>query len=180
LVGGVRETRVVKGQIEQVYENVPRSEQLMALNTLQREVWNSPMWLLDPALISQFEDEGRLPLIGNLQKALVYRLLSTDKLNQMISSAASVKGNPLSTKDLISTLTNQIVKEAKSLDALQKGLQISLVERLIELKEDEKANPVVRAEAFDALSDLRSYFKSRQKSSDHFRFAFYLAENALK
>ena len=180
LIGGVRETRAVKGQIEQVYENVPRSEQLMALNTLQREVWNSPMWLLDPALISQFEDEGRLPLIGNLQKALVYRLLSTDKLNQMISSAASVKGNPLSTKDLISTLTNQIVKEAKSLDALQKGLQISLVERLIELKEDEKANPVVRAEAFDALSDLRSYFKSRQKSSDHFRFAFYLAENALK
>lgn len=180
LVGGVRETRVVKGQIEQVYENVPRSEQLMALNTLQREVWNSPMWLLDPALISQFEDEGRLPLIGNLQKALVYRLLSTDKLNQMISSAASVKGNPLSTKDLISTLTNQIVKEAKSLDALQKGLQISLVERLIELKEDEKANPVVRAEAFDALSELRSHFKSRQKSSDHFRFAFYLAENALK
>ena len=180
LVGGVRETRVVKGQIEQVYENVPRSEQLMALNTLQREVWNSPMWLLDPALISQFEDEGRLPLIGNLQKALVYRLLSTDKLNQMISSAASVKGSPLSTKDLIGTLTNQIVKEAKSLDALKKGLQISLVERLIELKEDEKANPVVRAEAFDALSELRSYFKSRQKSSDHFRYAFYLSENALK
>lgn len=180
LIGGVRETRAVKGQIEQVYENVPRSEQLMALNTLQREVWNSPMWLLDPALISQFEDEGRLPLIGNLQKALVYRLLSTDKLNQMISSAASVKGNPLSTKDLISTLTNQIVKEAKSLDALQKGLQISLVERLIELKEDEKANPVVRSEAFDALNELRSHFKSRQKSSDHFRFAFYLAENALK
>jgi hypothetical protein len=180
LVGGVRETRVVKGQIEQVYENVPRSEQLMALNTLQREVWNSPLWLIDPALISQFEDEGRLPLIGNLQKALVYRLLSTDKLNQMISSAASVKGNPLSTKDLIGTLTNQIVKEAKSLDALKKGLQISLVERLIELKEDEKANPVVRAEAFDALSELRSYFKSRQKSSDHFRYAFYLSENALK
>ena len=180
LIGGVRETRAVKGQIEQVYENVPRSEQLMALNTLQREVWNSPLWLIDPALISQFEDEGRLPLIGNLQKALVYRLLSTDKLNQMISSAASVKGNPLSTKDLISTLTNQIVKEAKSLDALQKGLQISLVERLIELKEDEKANPVVRSEAFDALNELRSHFKSRQKSSDHFRFAFYLAENALK
>ncbi len=179
LVGGVRETRAVKGQIEQVYENVPRSEQLMALNTLQREVWNSPMWLLDPALISQFEDEGRLPLIGNLQKALVHRLLSTNKLNQMISSAASVKGNPLSTKDLINTLTNQIVKEAKSLDALQKGLQISLVERLIELKDDEKANSVVRAEAFDALSELRSHFKSRQKSSDHFHFAFYLAENAL-
>ena len=180
LVGGVRETRAVKGQIEQVYENVPRSEQLMALNTLQKEVWNSPMWLLDPALISQFEDEGRLPLIGNLQKALLYRLLSTNKLNQMISSAASVKGSPLSTKDLIGTLTNQIVKEAKSLDALKKGLQISLVERLIELKEDEKANPVVRAEAFDALSELRSYFKSRQKSSDHFRYAFYLSENALK
>ena len=180
LVGGVHETRAVKGQIEQVYENVPRSEQLMALNTLQREVWNSPMWLLDPALISQFEDKGRLPLIGNLQKALVYRLLSTNKLNQMISSATSVKGSPLSTKDLMNTLSNQIVKEAKSLDALKKGLQIALVERLIELKDDEKANPVVRAEAYDNLSELKSYFKSRQKSSDHFRFAFYLAENALK
>ena len=180
LVGGVRETRVVKGQVEQVYENVPRSEQLMALNTLQREVWNSPMWLLDPALISQFEDEGRLPLIGNLQKALVYRLLSTKKLNQMISSAESVKGNPLITKELINTLTTQIVKDAKPLDALKKGLQISLVERLIELKEDEKANPVVRAEAFNTLNELKSYFKSRQKSSDHYSYAFYLAENALK
>ena len=138
------------------------------------------MWLLDPALISQFEDEGRLPLIGNLQKALVYRLLSTRKLNQMISSAESVKGNPLNTKELINTLATKIIKDATPLDALKKGLQISLVERLIELKEDEKANPVVRAEAFDALSELRSYFKSKQKSSDHYRFAFYLAENALK
>ena len=180
LVGGVRETRVVKGQIEQVYKNVPRSDQLMALNTLQREVWNSPMWLLDPALISQFEDEGRLPLIGNLQKALVYRLLSTRKLNQMISSAESVKGNPLSTKELMNTLVAQIVKDAKSLDALKKGLQLALVERLIELKEDEKANPVVRAEAFDTLSELKAYFKSKQKGSDHYRFAFYLTENALK
>ena len=180
LVGGVRETRVVKGQIEQVYENVPRSDQLMALNTLEREVWNSPLWLLDPALISQFEDEGRLPLIGNLQKALVYRLLSTRKLNQMISSAESVKGNPLSTKELMNTLVAQIVKDAKSLDALKKGLQLALVERLIELKEDEKANPVVRAEAFDTLSELKAYFKSKQKGSDHYRFAFYLTENALK
>ena len=180
LVGGVRETRVVKGQIEQVYENVPRSDQLMALNTLEREVWNSPMWLLDPALISQFEDEGRLSLIGNLQKALVYRLLSTRKLNQMISSAESVKGNPLSTKELMNTLVAQIVKDAKSLDALKKGLQLALVERLIELKEDEKANPVVRAEAFDTLSELKAYFKSKQKGSDHYRFAFYLTENALK
>jgi hypothetical protein len=180
LVGGVRETRAVKGQIEQVYENVPRSEQLMALNTLKREVWNSPMWLLDPALISQFEDEGRLPLISNLQKALVYRLLSTDKLNQMISSTSSVKGNPLSTKELMNTLVAQIVKDVKSLDALKKGLQLSLVERLIELKEDEKANPTVRAEAFNTLSELKAYFKSKQKSSDHYRFAFYLAENALK
>jgi len=180
LIGGVRETRVVKGQVEQVYENVPRSEQLMALNTLEREVWNSPMWLLDPALISQFEDEGRLPLIGNLQKALVYRLLSTRKLNQMISSAESVKGNPLNTKELINTLATKIIKDTTPLDALKKGLQIALIERLIELKEDEKANPVVRAEAFDTLNELKSYFKSRQKSSDHFRFAFYLAENALK
>ena len=180
LIGGVRETRVVKGQVEQVYENVPRSEQLMALNTLEREVWNSPMWLLDPALISQFEDEGRLPLIGNLQKALVYRLLSTRKLNQMISSAESVKGDPLNTKELINTLAAKIIKDATPLDALKKGLQIALIERLIELKEDEKANPVVRAEAFDTLNELKSYFKSRQKSSDHFRFAFYLAENALK
>ena len=180
LIGGVRETRAVKGQVEQVYENVPRSEQLMALNTLEREVWNSPMWLLDPALISQFEDEGRLPLIGNLQKALVYRLLSTRKLNQMISSAESVKGNPLNTKELINTLAAKIIKDATPLDTLKKGLQIALIERLIELKEDEKANPVVRAEAFDTLNELKSYFKSRQKSSDHFRFAFYLAENALK
>ena len=180
LVGGVRETRSVKGQIEQVYENVPRSEQLTALSTIQKEVWSSPTWLLEPSLISQFEDEGRLPLIGNLQKALVYRLLSTDKLNQMISSAESVKGNPLSTKELMSTIATQIVKNTESLDALKKGLQISLVERLIELKEDEKANPVVRAEAFDTLSELKAYFKSKQKSSDHYRFAFYLAENALK
>ena len=98
----------------------------------------------------------------------------------MISSAESVKGNPLSTKELMSTIATQIVKNTESLDALKKGLQISLVERLIELKEDEKANPVVRAEAFDTLSELKAYFKSKQKSSDHYRVAFYLAENALK
>jgi hypothetical protein len=182
LIGGVRETRIVKGQAPQVYQNVSFSEQQAALESLNRHVWNSPLWLLEKSTISQIEPSGRLELVGNLQKALLYRLLSTTKLNQMLSSTASVNGVGLQTNEFIGTLTKHLLYSNKNPDLLQRGLQISLIEKLSELLEDDKLAPEIKAQVFDTLLAIGKFTKSASKGGNlnaHFTYAHQLTQKML-
>lgn len=182
LIGGVRETLIVNGQAPEVYKNVPLAEQYNALEALNRHVWNSPHWLLEKNTISQIEPSGRLELVGNLQKALLYRLLSTTKLNQMLSSTASVNGIGLETNGLLSKLTEHLLYSNKNPDLLQRGLQISLIEKLSELLEDDKLAPEIKAQVFDTLLAIDKFTKSASKGGNHkthFSYAHQLTQKIL-
>lgn len=182
LIGGVRETRILNGQAPEVYKNVPLAEQQYALEALNRHVWNSPLWLLEKSTISQIEPSGRLELVGNLQKALLYRLLSTTKLNQMLSSTASVNGTGLQTNELIGTITKHLLYSNKNPDLLQRGLQISLIEKLSELLEDDKLAPEIKAQVFDTLLAIDKFTKSASKGGNlnaHFTYAHQLTQKML-
>ncbi|MGA0384812.1 MAG: zinc-dependent metalloprotease, partial [Flavobacteriaceae bacterium] len=76
LIGGVNETRIVKGQEAIPYYNVSVQKQREALASLDQNLWKTQKWLLEPELISRFENEGHLDLIANLQKAALYRILN--------------------------------------------------------------------------------------------------------
>ena len=182
LIGGVRETWILNGQAPEVYKNVPLAEQQYALEALNRHVWNSPLWLLEKSTISQIEPSGRLELVGNLQKALLYRLLSTTKLNQMLSSTASVNGVGLQTNEFIGTLTKHLLYSNKNPDLLQRGLQISLIEKLSELLEDDKLAPEIKAQVFDTLLAIGKFTKSASKGGNlnaHFTYAHQLTQKML-
>ena len=100
----------------------------------------------------------------------------------MLSSTASVNGVGLQTSELIGTLTKHLLYYNKNPDLLQRGLQISLIEKLSELLEDNKLAPEIKAQVFDTLLAIDKFTKSASKGGNlkaHFTYAHQLTQKML-
>jgi hypothetical protein len=176
VVGGVNETLVVKGQAAIPYQNVSKAKQKEALASLDEYLWKTQKWLLEPALISKFESDGHLDLISNLQKAALYRLMSRDRLNLMLSTSVTLEGDGLHPKELIESLAQGIIYRKSKPDLLERNLQLAFVERSKELLDDDKVHPEIKSSVFRQSELLQKWFKKQERSSNdivsgHYGFA---------
>ena len=176
VVGGVNETLVVKGQAAIPYQNVNKVKQKEALASLDEHLWKTQNWLFEPALISRFERDGHLDLISNLQKAALYRLLSTDRLNRMLSTTVTLEGEGLHPHELIELLAQGIVYKKAQPDLLERNLQLAFIERSKELLADEKVHAEVKSSVFKQSESLKKWLKKQERSSNgalsgHFGYA---------
>jgi len=181
LIGGVNETRIVKGQEAIPYYNVSVQKQREALASLDQNLWKTQTWLLEPNLISRFENEGHLDLIANLQKAALYRILNQERLNTMLSTQLTVMGQGLEPSELIASLASSIVITKKQPDLLERQLQIAFIERSKELLEDEKTHSDIRAALNQTNQNIERWLRKQKNASsetlkNHFRFAHAMLE----
>ena len=181
LIGGVNETRIVKGQEAIPYYNVSVQKQREALASLDQNLWKTQTWLLEPKLISRFENEGHLNLIANLQKAALYRILNQERLNTMLSTQLTVMGQGLEPSELIASLASSIVLNKKQPDLLERQLQIAFIERSKELLEDEKTHSDIRAALNQTNQNIERWLRKQKNASsetlkNHFRFAHAMLE----
>ncbi len=176
VVGGVNETLVVKGQAAIPYQNVNKAKQKEALASLDEHLWKTQNWLFEPALISRFERDGHLDLISNLQKAALYRLLSTDRLNRMLSTTVTLEGEGLHPHELIELLAQGLMYKKDQPDLLERNLQLAFIERSKELLDDEKVHAEVKSSIFKQSESLKKWLKKQERSSNgalsgHFGYA---------
>ena len=181
LIGGVNETRIVKGQEAIPYYNVSVQKQREALASLEQNLWKTQTWLFEPELISRFENEGHLDLIANLQKAALYRILNQERLNTMLSTQLTVMGQGLEPSELIASLASSIVITKKQPDLLERQLQIAFIERSKELLEDEKTHSDIRAALNQTNQNIERWLRKQKNASsetlkNHFRFAHAMLE----
>jgi hypothetical protein len=181
LIGGVNETRIVKGQEAIPYYNVSVQKQREALASLDQNLWKTQKWLLEPELISRFENEGHLDLIANLQKAALYRILNQERLNTMLSTQFTVMGQGLEPSQLIASLASSIVITKEQPDLLERQLQIAFIERSKELLEDEKTHSDIRAALNQTNQNIERWLRKQKNASsetlkNHFRFAHAMLE----
>jgi hypothetical protein len=181
LIGGVNETRIVKGQEAIPYQNVSVQKQREALASLDQHLWKTQTWLLEPELISRFENEGHLDLIANLQKAALYRILNQERLNTMLSTQLTVMGQGLEPSELIASLASSIVITKEQPDLLERQLQIAFIERSKELLKDEKTHSDIRAALNQTNQNIERWLRKQKNASsetlkNHFRFAHAMLE----
>lgn len=179
VVGGVYETRINKGQEAVPYQTVPREKQLQALSSLNTNLWTSPTWLLDPKIVSKFSSNGGMDRVTNTQRAVLNRILSTAKLNEMLSTQSTLVGTPLTVEELLMQLKSDLLTSKNNPDLLERNLQINWVLRLQELLRDEKLKPEVAALVKASLDDTQKYFKARrtkgtQLQQSHYRYGYHL------
>ena len=159
VVGGVYKTPHNANQSALTYENVDRSEQLRALAFLDENLWKTQNWLMEAELISQIKGNGVLEMIHSLQKSALNRFLNTKKLNQMFSTQNTLKGNALKVDELLHKLTESLVKNVSSPDLSQQYLQLSLVEQIDILLEEETLNPSIKVKLVDIKNQIHAFSK---------------------
>ena len=147
MIGGVNETLLTKGQYAMPYQNLAAAEQLQALRFLDQNLWKTPYWLIDKKLISKIGAQNALGSMQNIQWAALKRILSTERLNRMLSNQTALQGQALTIDGLLDYFYTSFFDNAPVLDDSFMALQFQLVSHLKQLKGEEKLNPRIRSSA---------------------------------
>ncbi|MEA5428400.1 zinc-dependent metalloprotease [Arcicella lustrica] len=132
-IGGVYETPKTADQQGAVYEPTPKSVQKNAVLWLNRQVFDTPSWLLDDKIITKIRPDYGVDAISRIQEATLNNLFTSDRLQRLVEMNAK---NPASYSldELFTDVRSSIWSEARTrkvTDATRRNLQKVYVERML-------------------------------------------------
>ena len=163
VIGGINQTLINTNQNDSyTYVNVDKQEQIRALNFLDNELWETPTWLLNKDIISQFNNSDGLFKIEGMHERALNSLLSYRRLNRMLSSDNSIKGNTLEYYELFDNLYESVFQKINPSDQIKRNLQISFTQKIIELITNEDLKDGIKSKALSIKQKINkiSYRKS--------------------
>ncbi|MDA9847093.1 zinc-dependent metalloprotease [Flavobacteriaceae bacterium] len=132
-VGGVYEHYKTADQEGAVYTHVAKEKQAEALAFLDKELFQTPAWLLDKSIFERIEYSGSVERIRSLQERTLKNLLSLGKMARLIENQTLNGSDAFLVSDLTKTLRNSIWSELKKgteIDTYRRQLQRAHIERL--------------------------------------------------
>ena len=135
-VGGVYEHYKTADQEGAVYTHVAKEKQAAALAFLDKELFQTPVWLLDKSIFERIEYSGSVERIRSLQERTLKNLLSLGKMARLIENQTLNGSDAFLVSDLTKTLRNSIWSELKKgteIDTYRRQLQRAHIERLVYL-----------------------------------------------
>ena len=167
VIGGVNETLHTSKQAEvHTYVNVPKGEQLEAMRFLKQHLWTTQNWLLDSNIISEFNSDGALIKMQNLQRSALSRLLATKDLNRMLSTESTLLGEGLSPFEMMNVIYKDIIITPPNMDLSQKTLQLHFAKKLQAMLKDEKLHVSLQAETRALLNKIYKTAKRKSRTED--------------
>jgi hypothetical protein len=177
-VGGVYETPKSVEQVgEDVYAATPKELQKDAVVFLNKQVFETPEWLLNKDILNKINNPVSTDLVGNVQVNVLNSLLSVSRLNRM-----AVAANRFGTKNeytldvMMDDVKNGIWSELathKAIDGNRRNLQKAYVDALKKVLEPAPAPPGRSAQAIvndtwntDAVSVARGQLVALKKQVD--------------
>lgn len=146
-VGGIYETFKSVEQPGDVYEPAPKARQHEAIIFLDRQLFTTPRWLLDTAILYKISSPVSGDPVGSIQTGVLGSLLSSSRLNTlMLSSGRYGETRTYTVENLLADLHRSIWKELTThqpIEVYRRNLQKTYVESLISILSP--ASPVVSA-----------------------------------
>tara|TARA_B110000858_G_scaffold160291_1_gene184294 strand:+ start:595 stop:2820 length:2226 start_codon:yes stop_codon:yes gene_type:complete len=182
LVGGVYKTLHNSNQKGiTTYFNVDVSNQKEALVFLEQNLWNTQKWLMSKNLVSQIKEEGVLSSIQDLQISALNKFLNVKKLNTLMSTQTSLKGNGMTVKELVDNLFKVLIVKRAKPDLFEQRLQLHFVEKINSLMKEKELNSTIKGILLDSKNDLHSLSKrrlifSKGEKKVHFSYLKKLSE----
>jgi hypothetical protein len=162
-VGGICETFHSVEQPGDVYTPTPRARQHEAVLFLNTQLFATPHWLMDTAILNKVSNPSGGDPVAPLQTGVLSSLLSATRLNSLLLSASRYGQNSVYTvEDLLGDVRKGIWGELdthRPTDAWRRGLQKTYVESLITL-----INP--SAASSSGFPGLVIFFGPSTKNSD--------------
>jgi hypothetical protein len=184
VIGGVNQTLINTNQDgSYAYVNVNKHEQKKALDFLDKELWDTPTWLLNKDIISQFNNSDGLYKIEAMHERALNSLLSNTRLNRMLSSDNSIKGDGLKYYELFDNLFESIFQKVSPTDQIKRNLQISFAKKISELITEEDLKDGIKSKALSMKQKINKISERKSRSSnndivkDHFNYLVFLTKD---
>ncbi|MFZ1749299.1 MAG: zinc-dependent metalloprotease, partial [Saprospiraceae bacterium] len=174
-VGGVQEVFKTFDEGSVVYNHTDKLKQKSAIQFLHDELFNTPMWLGDPAVLNRIEEAGFAERIRGMQERVLGQLFSKDRLMRMQDNEGLNTQNAYKISELTDDLTSGIFSEItgkKPVDIYRRNLQRVYVDQLGTLSSStdkslmaSDAKAIARA-ALKQIDGLLSQYNVKDKASD--------------
>lgn len=171
-IGGVYEHYKAAGQEGVVYTPVAKDHQKRAMDFLQRQLFETPEWLLDKDIFDRIEYSGSVDRIRGIQARALNTVVSLGKM-QRLTEAHTYDSNAYALTDMMRDLRRGIWSElrtGKKIDTYRRNLQRAHIDRLEYLmtaknQSGRTFSPYVKATAVNtSQSDIRAVVRAELKT----------------
>jgi hypothetical protein len=134
-VGGIYETPKSPAQSGPVFEMVPVATQKLALDFLNKNVFTTPLWLLDTAVLARVGESPTQTAMKS-QEMVLQHLLGTNTVSKLSVSYAMYGDKAYSLIDYFNDIDKMMWTELKTgaaIDIYRRNLQRVYIDKLIEL-----------------------------------------------
>lgn len=134
-VGGVYETPKTTEQAGAVYEPTPKNLQRDAVAFLNKQLFETPNWMLDQNVISRIRPGSGVESVRAMQEATLNSIFDYSRMQRLIESSA-LNQSAYSLDDMFTDLRKGIWSELatkKTIDNFRRNVQKVHVEKLISL-----------------------------------------------
>lgn len=160
-VGGVDWTRRAQGQDGRPFSPVPRDRQRSALDYLDRQVFQTPAWMIDEDILYRIQGSGVQDRIRDLQVSALTQLLGIGRMKRLSEQRTLHGEAAYGLDEMLADLRDSVWRELESdapVDAFRRNLQRGWVDRMEELLESGEAQasdiaPLARGE----LREVRGF-----------------------
>lgn len=158
-IGGVYETpKSIEQKDEDVYEPTPVAIQKDAVAFLNKQLFETPEWLLNKQILNKINNPVSAESVGNVQINVINNLVSYARLNRMAVTAARFGDKKTYTADaMLDDVKKGVWSELtthKPIDGLRRNLQKAYVEALINVMNTQPGPGMSRNS--DAISVARA------------------------
>ncbi|RMG31432.1 MAG: DUF5117 domain-containing protein [Bacteroidetes bacterium] len=132
-VGGIYEWYKTYDQDGTVYDPVPAARQREAVAFLNRELFQTPLWLVDNDILRQIQPAGILERIRSTQVNTLNQLLEPSRLGRLIETEALEGSQAYTLMQLFEDVHRGIWSELgsrQSIDVYRRNLQRAYLERM--------------------------------------------------
>jgi hypothetical protein len=183
-IGGVDWTRRAQGQAERPYTVIERDRQARAMDYLDRQVFTTPEWMIDPEIIFRIRNEGTADQIRGLQVGALNNVLQVARMKRLIEQEALLGDAAYALPVMLDDLRGAIWRELRggsTIDPYRRNLQRAYVDRMATLMEDEDALQTdIAPQARGQLRTLRREVQQAVGRTNHAASRLHLEDIAAR
>ena len=203
-IGGVYQYYKTSDQDGAVYTHVSKSHQKACLNFLNKNLFETPYWMINQEILNKIEYAGTTERIRSLQSGYLNRILDFGRMARMIENEALNGLKSYSLIEMMDDLKNGIWSELEkgdNIDVYRRNLQKSYILRLaFIMKNDQESRPGwgdyitnvkvnvsdIRSVTMSSLVELKKELKkaikkySDKSSKSHLDYCISMIDEAIK
>ncbi|SCY08632.1 protein of unknown function [Nonlabens sp. Hel1_33_55] len=128
-VGGVNEDLKKPNQSGPVYTPVDAATQEKSVEWMNENVFETPQWLIDPAIVQNIDYSGYAERMRSIQTRYLNDLLDFDRIGRLLN-AETISSNYYSALDMMKDVRSGVYSPNGKLDIYQRNLERAYVDRL--------------------------------------------------